>query len=259
MIAVLVQAGAILAFLVASWRWPRDGASVWLRSTWINLVTGGGLFVLKSLFWLLPVAWPRPGWISLSGLTHPVSQLLLLFLVSDLARYWLHRMHHELGFFWQFHRVHHSSVHLNATSGLRMHAVDFVQLALLPWVLFGVILDTRGVSEPVWVALGVIVTVMDAFQHADLAFPLSHPVARAWAMVFNNPHFHAWHHTADPGKCHAHYGQALVIWDRLFGSTLSELEPPRVLGLDPSQALVEEVVGLQRLQPVLSWSQTPGA
>lgn len=249
MSSVFIQAGALLVFLTLSWFWPRSGGRWWARETWINLVTGGMLFALKSLFFLLPVVWPRPGWIPLTWVSHPLLQGLLLFTLADLARYWLHRMHHEVGFFWQFHRVHHSSQHLNATSGLRMHGVDFLQLSLLPWVLFGVILDTRAVGPEVWLALAVGVTGMDAFQHADLAFPLSSRMARAWGAVFNNPHFHAWHHTADPIKCHAHYGQALVVWDRLFGTRLDEPLPPPVLGLDPTQALEEGVLSLQGLHP----------
>ena len=66
----------------------------------------------------------------LSGVQVAWGYFLATFLALDFLRYWLHRLHHRVPFFWQFHRVHHSSEHLNATSGLRMHAFDLVQLAL---------------------------------------------------------------------------------------------------------------------------------
>ena len=76
-----------------------------------------------------------------------VLQFLLAFVALDFTRYWLHYMHHRVPFFWQFHRVHHSSATLYDTSGLRMHLFDFSQLALLPTLRFSPIVDIRTWSE----------------------------------------------------------------------------------------------------------------
>jgi len=267
--SILLQGGALAVFLGLGLLWPRSGVPVLGRASLINLLTGGLLFGLKfltlrGLGWLMgwhegsggpPHVWA--GWLSLSWLSAPFLQFLFVFLVSDLMRYWLHRAHHEIGVLWQFHRVHHSSVQMNATAGLRMHIVDFIQLSLLPVLLFGAIFDTRSLDPRVFVWLSVVVVTMDGFQHADLRFPIHHPVAGVWGKVFNNPFFHAWHHTAEPDRHHGNYGQTLVLWDRLFGTVIEAADVPAVLGLDETQALQEDVVGLQRLTPLAGHAGAP--
>lgn len=252
MLAVLVQGGAIGLFLLLGHFWPRASVPLLGRDTVVNVVTGGLLFGLKTavVFAVLTGLGNHPlvGLIPLDFLNLPVLQLLFAFVVGDFARYWLHRMHHEVGFFWQFHRVHHSSTQLNATSGLRMHVVDFVQLAVLPMLLFSIAFDTSHFDPLVWLVLSAIIAGMDAFQHADLRFPLTHPLAKAWDSMFNSPHFHSWHHTSEPGKHHGNYGQTLVFWDRLFGTAILEPEAAQSLGLDASQQLAQEVWGLQMLR-----------
>jgi sterol desaturase/sphingolipid hydroxylase (fatty acid hydroxylase superfamily) len=245
---LLIEAGSLAIFLAAGWLWPRARAPLFGRDTRLNLLTGGVLFALRTLVLMAIGTWTGPRLIPLSSLTHPALQLLLVFVVGDLARYWLHRAHHEVGFLWQFHRVHHSSEHLNATSGLRMHAIDFLQLSLLPALLFGLLLDTSSFDPRVWIALGSIIAAMDAFQHADLRFPLSNPVARAWYRVFNTPHFHSWHHVRDWTTHHGNYGQTLVLWDRWFGTAVDAPGPAVDLGLTSDQALAPTLLGQQLLR-----------
>ena len=52
--------------------------------------------------------------------------------------------------------------------------------------------------------------ILDAFQHANLTWNTQHPAARAWNVLFNHPHFHAWHHTCDGSLCDGDYGNTLV-------------------------------------------------
>jgi len=247
--AVLIQGGAMVLFLLMERLWPRDGIRLFARDTWLNLWTGGGLFALRTAVFFAAGTVRGPRLVDLSGITHPLLQFAFVFVLSDLARYWLHRMHHSVAFFWQFHRVHHSSETLNVTAGLRMHLVDFIQLATLPWVLFSVLFDTSSFDPRIWLALGATVAVMDAFSHGDIRFPMTHRVARAWDKVLNNPHFHCWHHTRDGEKLDGNYGQALTLWDRLFGSHIDMPEPPEALGLPDDQIIALSVVGMQLLRP----------
>ena len=169
-------------------------------------------------------------------------------MVLDFTRYWLHRAHHRVSWLWTFHRVHHMTERLDATAGLRMHVVDFLQLAMLPVVLFSVVLNVS--SWPTWVlpAALAVGAVADAFQHANLRWNPRHPVARIWGWVFNHPHFHAWHHTRDGSLCDGNYGNALVIWDRMFGSDVTGAELPEAYGLESDQALTNDLVSMHLLR-----------
>jgi sterol desaturase/sphingolipid hydroxylase (fatty acid hydroxylase superfamily) len=156
-------------------------------------------------------------------------------------------LHHRVPILWTFHRVHHSPTTLNATSGLRMHIVDFVQLAFLPTVLFSVVFDLSSV--PAWFLPTLLMpgVVFDAFEHGNLPFDVRRPVQRLWDRVLNNPHFHAWHHTSDGHLRDGNYGNVLTVWDRLFGTCVSTDDLPEAMGLDASSTLRNGVLPLQAL------------
>jgi sterol desaturase/sphingolipid hydroxylase (fatty acid hydroxylase superfamily) len=207
--------------------------------------------VLRFLLlgWLLGLvdALGGPGLVPIGGLPLIV-QWVILFLTLDLARWALHLAHHRIPWLWRFHRVHHSSERLNATSGMRMHVVDFLQLALLPVLLFGVLFQLG--ETPVWLAPSVLVPglVSDAFQHANVRIPIRSRFWRAWDAVLNNPHFHAWHHTNEGRLCDGNYGNVLTIWDRLFRTCVSREALPEGFGLERGDRLVNGAVSLQLLR-----------
>lgn len=245
----VVTAGSMTLFLVLGAVFPRVQPAVNWKDTGINLVTGGGLFVLRvALIAAIGANLGEQGWIRLGFLAErPVLAGLLAFLLVDFTRYWVHRAHHRVPLLWRFHRTHHSSEHINATSGLRMHVVDMVQLTLIPVLLFRVLFDFQlqpGVLEAV-LLVGV---AMDGFQHANLRFPLSRGINRAWSALFNNPGFHAWHHTRDGHLCDGNYGQALTIWDRIFGTDVTQDAPPELYGLESDNALENSLLGLHLLR-----------
>ena len=129
-----------------------------------------------------------------------------------------------------------------------MHVVDFVQLAFLPIVLFSVLFDLGGAG---WWVLPVCLVpgaVLDAFQHANVRIAIEHPFWKAWDRLLNNPHFHAWHHTAEGSACDGNYGNALTVWDRMFGTCVSRQELPERFGLDESERLSAGVIALQLLR-----------
>ncbi len=245
----VVTAGSMGLFLLLGLAFPRVQPAINWKDTGINLLTGGALFLLRvALIAVIGANLGEQGLVDLAFLSErPILGGVLAFLVVDLTRYWVHRAHHRVPFLWTFHRTHHSSEHINATSGLRMHVVDMVQLTLIPVLLFRVLFNFHlqpGVLEGV-LLIGV---AMDGFQHANVRFPLDRTINRAWSAVFNNPGFHAWHHTRDGHLCDGNYGQALTIWDRLFGSDVTQDAPPELYGLDAHSALENSLLGLHLLR-----------
>jgi sterol desaturase/sphingolipid hydroxylase (fatty acid hydroxylase superfamily) len=243
----LVQVVAVALFLVLGSLRPRVPASFFHGDLRLNLWTGAFLFVLRvtAIAWLTEHV--NVGLVDL-GSVPAIGAFAICFLGLDFFRYALHWADHRVPFLWRFHRVHHSSERLDATSGLRMHLVDFLQLSLLPVVLFSVVLDTSGVAP--WVVPSVLAvgTVSDAWQHANIRLDARQPLFRAWNTVLNNPHFHSWHHVRDNALAHGNYGQTLVVWDRLFGTAVDRESPPESFGLAADDALLRTTVGLQLLR-----------
>ncbi len=237
------------AFLLAGRLRPRvEGQSILNRDLIYNAINGVVLFAVRLTgiawvanhlqFGLLPTHW-LPG---------PLAQGVLAFLLLDFSRYWLHYAGHRIPLLWSFHRVHHSAEVLDASTGLRMHLVDFLQLSALPIVLFGVLLDTSAWNPAVLGTVLSIGVVFDAFQHANLRIDTSTPWFRAWNLFLNNPHFHSWHHTRDGHLRDGNYGNTLIVWDRMFGSDVTGPDTPPLFGVTEGEAIRNDPLSWQLLR-----------
>ncbi len=253
----VVQAIVLVVGLTLGALWPRGGKALALfsRDALINVATGAVLFPLRLGLTMLGVRLAQGGNPGLSGvialgaIDAPALQFLFTFVLLDFSKYWLHRAHHRIPVLWSFHRVHHSTEHIDATAGLRMHLVDFLQLTAVPVLLFGVLFDVSAFAAwvlPVAISVGIIA---DAFSHMHVEFPYKNPVCRALLYVFNNPLFHSWHHTRDGVLRDGNYANALPVWDLLFRSNVTQPDPPQLYGIGGDQRLANDVIGLQLLRP----------
>ncbi|HEY0848101.1 MAG TPA: sterol desaturase family protein, partial [Noviherbaspirillum sp.] len=67
-------------------------------------------------------------------------QVVLVFLVAEFGKYWIHRWHHESEFLWRFHAMHHSSEHLYSLNNFRLHPFNHVlsySMSMFPLALIG--------------------------------------------------------------------------------------------------------------------------
>lgn len=249
MLVVTLHGLIISLFLLWGMLCPRQPVS--MRDTLVNLTTGlllaGGRALLGGALLSLGLA-PAPAHAH-SGLLWLLRDLALAFVVADCARYWLHRLHHTVPALWRFHRVHHSSTFLDGSSGLRMHVVDFAQLTLLPVLLFRFVVDGSAFHPWTWPLLVLVTDLFDAWQHANLGPAAIPPQLLRWSHLINNPVAHSWHHSTDPRAYNRNYGQALMVWDRCFGTWLATPEPAPEFGLPADDAIETTVHGLQLLQP----------
>ena len=251
MTGALLQGGAMGLFLVLGALFPRvKGVRLVNKDLVLNLVNGAMLFVLVRLTLVSWVAARSElGLIDMSWLSQGWAQFLVSLVLLDFARYWLHYAHHRVPFLWRFHRVHHCAEFIDASTGLRMHVVDFVQLAALPILLFGVFMDVTSFEAwviPVTMGVGV---VFDAFEHSNMRMDSRHPVFRVWDKLLNSPHFHSWHHTREGKKYDGNYGNTFVIWDRMFGTEVTRPDPPEEYGIVEWDTLENSLVGFWLLRP----------
>lgn len=251
MATTIVQGLVLVLGLAAGLAWPRERrAGPFTRETWLNLANGLLLFPIRFALGLLGVYELDVGLIPTGLLAHPALQFVVAFLLLDFVRWAVHYLDHRVPILWSFHRVHHSAEALDATTGLRMHVVDFLQLTAIPVVLFGVLLDTSDWAGWVLPAALIVGIVADAVEHANVEFRLDTWWKRAWFRVFNTPLFHSWHHTRDGALCDGNYANALPLWDRLFGTDVTRPEPPALYGLDGDQRIdTASLVGMHLLRP----------
>ena len=118
----------------------------------------GFVIGLVSLVWLPGLAL-RPLVLALPPLPRAVFGVLLF----DMAFYWAHRLGHEVPFLWRFHRIHHSTEHLDWVSGFRVHPLDGIFLA----PAFGLLL-AAGFSSQLGGVLAIVQAVTGLFLHANV-------------------------------------------------------------------------------------------
>lgn len=88
-------------------------------------------------------------------------------LVSDLNAYVFHRMYHRVPLLWRFHTVHHSDVHVDTSTGLRIHPVEFfVQTASQ-----AIVLPLMGVSINSFLIYVLFLVVLAIVNHSNIKFP----------------------------------------------------------------------------------------
>lgn len=136
-------------------------------------------------------------------------QFLLATFLADLFQYVIHRLHHQVGFLWKFHSIHHSSQSMDWLAGSRTHLVEIFftrALVMLPLYLC-------GFSEQALNAYVVLVGVQAVAIHANVNWDFG------WLRyILATPQFHHWHHSKDREYMDANYAVHLPIIDILLGT-----------------------------------------
>lgn len=146
--------------------------------------------------------------------------VLICFIADDLAYYWFHRVAHERRWFWASHVVHHSSQHYNLTTALRQtwtgkFSFSFIFSIPVVWIGFA--------PEMVAFVSGINL-VYQFWIHTETIDRMG-----PFEWVFNTPSHHRVHHATNPEYLDANYAGTLIIWDKMFGTFVSErhAEKPR--------------------------------
>jgi sterol desaturase/sphingolipid hydroxylase (fatty acid hydroxylase superfamily) len=168
-------------------------------------------------FWLAQAGWEPlgdlPGWAAVAA----------AILAMDLAMYAQHAALHRLPLLWRLHRVHHSDLDYDCTTGLRFHPAEVV-------FTVGVLMAVIGMlgAPPLAVAgfeLWLVVTTL--FVHGNFHLPFRlHALLRHLIVT---PDLHRVHHSATPWDYGSNFGNFFPWWDRLFGTYL---ERPRAAQAD---------------------------
>ncbi|GGC80610.1 sterol desaturase family protein [Undibacterium terreum] len=149
-------------------------------------------------------------WVWVSGL-----------LLYDFMYYWLHRMGHETAILWAAHVVHHQSEEYNLTTALRQTSTG----SLFGWIFY-LPLALLGYPVDVFIAIALIDLLYQFWVHTQQIGKLG------WFdRVFVSPSNHRVHHAVNDIYLDKNYGGILILWDRLFGTFIDEMdEHPVVYG-----------------------------
>ncbi len=216
-LAAFVSVLVLLALAEAVW--PRRRLTVSKGRRWLaNIaIIAIDTMTVRLLFPLVPVSlavmaqqqnWGLFNRLGLTGWPELLAGLLLL----DLLIYGQHRLFHRLPLFWRLHRMHHTDLDLDVSSGTRFHPLE-ICISLL--VKLGAVL-LLGCSPVSVLLFEVILNATSMFSHANLRLPVT--LDRWLRLLLVTPDMHRVHHSIHPLETDSNFGFNLPWWDRLLGT-----------------------------------------
>lgn len=153
---------------------------------------------------------------------HYIVRVVVFYLIAEFIAYWYHRWQHSNRFLWAFHTTHHTQKHLSFATFNRFHPIDEFLMDIIPYVP----LLMLGATVKEWAPLFWMHRVLVYLQHSEVRWRFG-----LLGRVFVSPHFHAFHHSANPAHYNRNFGATLSVWDYCFGTALDEAERPSRYGL----------------------------
>ncbi len=199
--------------------------------------------VMQTNGWGLLNVIELPGWIA----------FVVAFLLLDLAIYAQHVIFHKVPLLWRFHRMHHSDIEFDTTTGVRFHPIEIVLSMLYKLALVALI----GAPPAAVLVFEVVLNATSLFNHGNVTLGRLDPLVRKLIVT---PDMHRVHHSVVRKEHDTNFGFNLSVWDRIFGTYLAQTELGQVrmqIGLDRFRARRELWLDRLLLQPFVGDSQLP--
>jgi sterol desaturase/sphingolipid hydroxylase (fatty acid hydroxylase superfamily) len=239
---------------VAEAIWPRHSADPLRRRRWpVNF--GLGLLNVLCLKVLLPwlavdaALWAQSNhlgllpWLALP----PWLAAVIAFAALDLVIYAQHRLTHRVPFLWRLHRMHHTDLALDVSSGVRFHPGEIL-------VSMGIKMGTvvlLGIAPAVVLVFEIVLSSFSLLTHANLNLPAG--LDRRLRRIFVTPDMHRIHHSILRAEQDTNFGFHVSWWDRLFGTyrdAPGSDASTMTLGLESFRAPAEQRFAALLRQPI---------
>jgi sterol desaturase/sphingolipid hydroxylase (fatty acid hydroxylase superfamily) len=130
----------------------------------------------------------------------------------DFVIYLQHAMFHFIPVFWRLHRVHHTDLDFDVTTGVRFHPVEI----LLSMGIKMAAISFLGASALAVVIFEVVLNATSMFNHGNILLPLG--LDRRLRLFVVTPEMHRVHHSVVIKEYNSNFGFNLPWWDRLLGT-----------------------------------------
>ncbi len=141
---------------------------------------------------------------------------IALLILTDFIWYWYHRLAHEVNILWGAHVVHHQSEDFNYTVSARITVFQAVAR-----MMFWSVLPVIGFPPAMIISVQLVHGLYPFFIHTRTIGKLG-----VLEYIFVTPSHHRVHHACNEKYLDKNYGDVLIIWDKLFGTFVTEEEEP---------------------------------
>lgn len=187
-------------------RWPHNVGLLVVDVVILRIVAPGAAIAValagEAHGWGLLPALALPPW-----LAFPLAVVLL-----DLAIYFQHVTFHAIPLLWRLHRVHHTDLDFDVTTGTRFHPIEI----LISTVIKCAAVAAIGAPVLAVLAFEVLLNATAMFNHGNVRLRAGIDRWLRWLVV--TPDMHRVHHSVQYNETNSNFGFNLPWWDRLFGT-----------------------------------------
>jgi sterol desaturase/sphingolipid hydroxylase (fatty acid hydroxylase superfamily) len=138
--------------------------------------------------------------------------IAMVILILDLVIYLQHRCFHRVPLFWRFHRMHHTDLDLDVSTGNRFHPIEILVSLIIKLAAVALL----GAPAVAVVIFEVALNASSLFNHANLRIPVG---VDSWLrLLVVTPDMHRVHHSIIPRETDSNFGFNLPWWDRLLNT-----------------------------------------
>lgn len=221
-------------------RWPSNLGIVVLNTLvlrlFVPMAAVGAALLSADRGWGLLNWVALPSWLEVA--------ITIVFL--DFVIYGQHVMFHHMPMLWRLHRMHHTDVELDVTSGARFHPIEILASMIIK---LGVVTALGAPAQGVLI-FEVLLNATAMFNHSNVR--IADGIDRLVRLVIVTPDMHRVHHSVVPRETHSNFGFNLPWWDRLCGTYRDQPEAGHdgmTIGLDEFRGPREQVLDRMLTQP----------
>ncbi|KPA18102.1 sterol desaturase [Candidatus Magnetomorum sp. HK-1] len=144
--------------------------------------------------------------------------IVISIVLLDFIIYLQHAMFHAIPLLWRLHRMHHTDLDLDVSSGIRFHPIEIV-LSMCIKLSVIVVIGPPVVSV---LLFEIILNAAAMFNHGNIRIPLQIDKILRWFIV--TPDMHRVHHSIIIKEGNSNFGFNLPWWDYIFGTYQSQPE-----------------------------------
>ena len=187
-------------------RWPGNLGIVIVDALLLRIIlptTAVGLaFTMQSNGWGLFNIVYLPSWLCL------IASVVAL----DLVIYLQHVAFHAVPALWRLHRMHHTDLDFDVTTGVRFHPIEILLSMLIKFAVIAAL----GAPPLSVLIFEVLLNATSMFNHGNVQISQSIDRVMRWFIV--TPDMHRVHHSIRKDETDSNYGFNVPWWDRLFGT-----------------------------------------
>ena len=153
---------------------------------------------------------------------------------------------HVVPWLWRLHRLHHTDLALDTSSGVRFHPLEIL-FSLL--VKLGAVL-ALGAPPLAVLVFEILLSSFSLFTHTNVAIPVRVDRVLRWLVV--TPDMHRFHHSVLSEEHNRNFGFNASWWDRIFRSYRDQprqSQPELKLGLNQFRERDAQRFGALLAQP----------